>query len=75
VRRVAAERLPQGLLEVLQCDIDWTVRWEVAGRASGRVLDRLLTDPEPEVRERAAARQRELAAAAPVLETLEPSHG
>jgi hypothetical protein len=36
------------------------VRWEAAGRALGHTLERLLRDPEPEVRERAALRQSEL---------------
>jgi hypothetical protein len=36
------------------------VRWEAAGRALGHVLERLLSDEEPEVRERAAARRADL---------------
>ncbi len=59
VRRIVAERLPAPLLDALAGDPDWTVRWEAA-RALGHVLERLLGDEEPEVRERAAVRRAEL---------------
>jgi hypothetical protein len=56
VRRVLAQRVPVPLLGVLATDEDWTVRWEVAGRATGATLTALLQDGEPEVSERARAR-------------------
>jgi HEAT repeat protein len=69
VRRVVAGRLPVALLGALADDPDWTVRWEVAGRAVGDVLQRLLLDPEADVRQRAAEPRPETRA-----ET-EPAHG
>jgi HEAT repeat protein len=56
VRRIAAQRLPSATLGLLAHDPDWTVRWEVAGRAAADVLERLLADPEDDVRARALKR-------------------
>jgi hypothetical protein len=55
--------LPVPLLQALADDGDWTVRWEAAGRAFGAVLERLLGDAEPDVRERARERRLELGTA------------
>jgi len=60
VRRLVAQRLPAPLLTSLATDADWLVRWEAAGRAIGHVLEGLARDAEPEVRERALARQAQL---------------
>ena len=58
--RPVAERLPPALLESLVNDPDWLVRWTVAGRASGALLARLLTDEEADVRAQAAQRLADL---------------
>lgn len=68
VRRLVAERLPAPLLACFVSDPDLLVRFEAAGRAHGAVLAQFSRDPEADIRERAEARQRELA-------DLEREHG
>lgn len=57
VRRIVAESLPAPLLDCFVRDDDLLVRWESAGRAIGAALARFAADAEPEIRERAHARQ------------------
>jgi hypothetical protein len=63
----------RALLAELATDSDWTVRWEVAGRAAGATLAAMADDVEPEVRERAIGRMG-ISADEQADPALEPDH-
>ena len=56
IRRIIAQRINSDDLELLGKDSGWTVRYEVAKRASPALLQQMIDDVEEEVR--LIARQR-----------------
>lgn len=62
IRRIVAQRMDADDLEMMSKDCDWTVRYEVALRATPDLLQQMLDDVEEEVRLAAQQRWKALSA-------------